>query len=109
MRPALFLVPLLAAAASLPVASPAAAQSCATLGGQLDCGSAPIRKEAKPAQPQPAGQEAGAHGQAEVTVSNRGVSSSLDTRSIDSHGLVEFSFRGSNRAPCRIPPYGSCE
>jgi len=105
MRPALLLVLLVIAAAS-----PAAAQSCATLGGGLDCGAAPGRPAAKaprPPLPGQAGQATQSHGHAETTVSNHGASMTLDNRTIDSHGLVEFGFRGSTRTPCRVPGYGA--
>ncbi len=110
MRPALLLVLLVIAAAS-----PAAAQSCATLGGGLDCGAAPGRPAVKAPRPPLPGQgdrggqgdqAAESHGHAETTVSNHGTSTTLDHQVIDSHGLMEFGFRGSTRTPCRVPGYG---
>ena len=105
MRHVLLLVSLITAAAS-----PAAAQSCATLGGQLDCRAAPTKPPAKSPQSSRAGQDVEMHGTAETTVSNRGVSTTLDNRVIDSHGVVEFGFSGSTNSPCRRAPYRSpCE
>lgn len=102
MRHAPLLVLLVIAAAS-----PAAAQSCATLGGGLDCGAAPSRPAVKsPRAPLP-GQGADVHGYSDTTVSNHGVSTDLNNKAIDSHGIVEFGFSGSTRTPCRIPGYGS--
>ena len=101
MRHALLLVLLIMAAVS-----PAAAQSCATLGGQLDCRGAAAKQPAKPPQPPQARQDVEVQGHAETTVSNRGTSTTLDNRVIDSHGVVEFGFSGSTM-PCRKPGYGA--
>ena len=100
VRPALLLVLSILAAAS-----PAAAQSCATLGGQLDCRAAPSRPPAKSPQSPRAGHDVEFQGSAEATVSNRGVSTTLDSRVIDSHGIVEFGYSGSTGSPCRVGPY----
>ncbi len=91
----------------LAAASPAAAQSCATLGGRLDCGAAPARQPAKAPPPPLPGTDAEVHGYSETTVSNHGVSQTLDNKAIDSHGVVEFGVSGSMRTPCRHPGYGS--
>ena len=105
MRHALFLVLLIMVAAS-----PAAAQSCATLSGRLDCGAAPAKQPAKAPRPARTGQDAQVHGDAEVTVSNRGVSATVNNTVVGNHGVVEFGFRGSTKTPCRLPGYGSpCE
>jgi hypothetical protein len=105
MRHALLLA-LLATAA----ASPAAAQSCATLGGGLNCGAAQARPPAtSPRAPLP-GLDSEHQGYSETSVSNHGTSTTLNDRVIDSHGVMEFGFRGSTRPPCRVPGYGSaCE
>jgi hypothetical protein len=104
MRHALLLILLTIAAAS-----PAAAQSCATLGGGLDCGGAPARPPAKVTPPLP-GQDAESHGYSESKASNHGASTSFNGTVIDSHGLMEFGVNGSTRGPCRRPGYGSlCE
>jgi hypothetical protein len=101
MRRALLLVLSIMAAAS-----PAAAQSCATLGGQLNCSGQPT----KSAPPQRDGHDAEVRGYAETTISNQGASMTLNNNVIDSHGIVEFGFRGSMKTPCRVPGYGSpCE
>ncbi len=106
MRPTLLLV-LLAIAAVSAAASPAGAQSCATLGGGLDCGAAANRPAVKaPRAPLP-GQDAESHGYSETTVSNHGTSTEFNNKVIDSHGVVEFGFTGSTRTPCRIPGYGA--
>jgi hypothetical protein len=102
MRHALLLVLLVMAAAS-----PAAAQSCATLGGGLDCGAAKTRPAVTSHRAPLPGQEAESHGYSETTVSNHGVSTELNNKVIDSHGVVEFGFSGSTRTPCRIPGYGA--
>jgi hypothetical protein len=102
MRPTLLLVLLVMAAAS-----PADAQSCATLGGGLDCGAAPSRPAVKSPRPALPGRDAESHGYTETTVSNHGVSTDLNNKVIDSHGVVEFGFSGSTRTPCRIPGYGA--
>jgi len=102
MRPTLLLGLLVMAAAP-----PAAAQSCATLGGGLDCGAAPSRPVVKPARPALPGQDAESHGYSETTVSTRGASTTLNNKVIDNRGIVEFGFSGSARTPCRIPGYGS--
>ena len=105
MRRALLLVLSITA-----VASPAAAQSCATLGGQLNCSAVPIRQPTKSAPPPRDGQDAEVQGYAETTVSNRGASVILNNTAIDSHGIIEFGFRGSVKTPCRVPGYGTpCE
>src|SRR5262245_63575352 len=105
MRRALLLALLVVTAAA-----PAAAQSCATLGGGLDCGSPPTKRPATPPRPALPGQGAEAHGNSETTVSNRGASTTLDNTIIDSRGIQQFGFRGSARTPCRFPGYGSpCE
>jgi hypothetical protein len=93
----------------LTAASPAAAQSCATLGGGLDCG-APSRQPVKPVRPAPAARDAESHGNVETTLSTEGASTTMNSRTIESHGVTEFGFRGSMRTPCRVPGYGSaCE
>jgi hypothetical protein len=105
MRPALLLVLLFAVAAS-----PAAAQSCATLGGGLDCGGAPARLPAKVAKPPVPANDADAHGYSESKVSNHGASTTFNSSVIDSHGVMELGVNGSTRRPCRLPGYGSaCE
>jgi hypothetical protein len=92
------------------VASPAAAQSCTTLSGQLKCGPAQIRQPTNSRLPLREGQNVQVQGDAETTVSNRGASITLNNNVIDSHGIVEFGFRGSMKTPCRVPGYGSpCE
>ena len=105
MRHVLLLVLLIMLAAS-----PAAAQSCATLDEQLDCRAAPAKQPANPPQPPRASGNAVIQGYAETAVSNRGASATLNNRTIDSHGVVEFGFSGSMKTPCRLPGYGSpCE
>ncbi len=105
MRHALLLALLVAV-----IALPAAAQSCATLGGGLDCGAAPTRAPATARRFPLPGQDSEHQGYAETTVSNHGTSTTLNDRVIDSHGVMEFGFRGSTRRPCRVPGYGSpCE
>ena len=105
MRRALLLILLTIAAAS-----PAAAQSCATLGGGLDCGGAPSRPPAQVVKPALPGQDAESHGYSESKASNHGASTSFNGTVIDSHGLVEFGVNGATRGPCRRPGYGSlCE
>jgi hypothetical protein len=105
MRRALLLVlPIMVAA------SPAAAQSCTTLSGQLNCSADPIGRPTNSRPPSPDGQDVQVQGHAETTVSNRGASMTLNNNVIDSHGIVEFGFRGSMKTPCRVPGYGSpCE
>jgi hypothetical protein len=102
MRHALLLVLLVTAAAS-----PAAAQSCATLGGGLDCGATASRPAVKSPRPPLPGQDAESHGYSETTVSNHGASTTLNNKVTDSRGIVEFGFSGSTRTPCRVPGYGS--
>jgi hypothetical protein len=105
MRCALLLVLSITAAAS-----PAAAQSCANLGGQLNCSVAPIRQPTNSRPPPRDGRDVEVQGYAETTISNRGVSTTLDNNVIDSHGIVEFGFSGSMKTPCRLPGYGTpCE
>jgi hypothetical protein len=105
MRHAALLVVLIMAAAS-----PAAAQSCATLGGQVDCRGAPTRQPATSPQPSRPGRDVDVQGSAETTVSNRGASTTLNNKVIDSHGIMEFGFFGSTKTPCRRPGYGTlCE
>jgi hypothetical protein len=105
MRRALLLVLSVMAAAS-----PAAAQSCATLSGQLNCSADPIRRPTNSRPPSPDGQDVEVQGHTEATVSNRGASVILNNTAIDSHGIVEFGFSGSVKTPCRVPGYGSlCE
>ncbi len=90
-------------------ASPAAAQSCATLSGQLDCRVAPTRQPATSPQPSRADGDVDVQGHAETTVSNHGASTTLNNKVIDSHGIMEFDFFGS-KTPCRRPGYGTlCE
>ncbi len=104
MRHAQIMVLLMMAAAS-----PAAAQSCATLGGQLDCRGAPTRQPANSPQPSRPGRDVDVQGYAETTVSNHGASTTLNNKVIDSHGIMEFGFSGS-RKTCRRPGYGTpCE
>ncbi len=101
MRNTLLWVLLIVAAAS-----PAAAQSCATLGGSLDCGATASRPAVKlPRAPAP-GRSVEQHGYAETTVSNHGTSTEMNNTTIDSHGLMEFGFRGTTQTPCRVPGYG---
>ena len=104
MRPATLLLMLIMAA------SPAAAQSCATLGGGLDCGAAPTRPPTKSPEPSRPGRDADIHGHAEATVSSGGRSSAtVDSTVIDSHGVVEFGF-GAAQTRCRHAGYGTlCE
>jgi hypothetical protein len=104
MRPALLLVLLMMAAAA-----PAAAQSCATLGGGLDCGASPSRPAIKPPRPAPApaGEQAQTERTFETTVSNHGVSTTLKNTVTDSHGVMEFGFSGATGTPCRVPGYGA--
>ena len=105
MRHSLLLVLLIMAAAS-----PAAAQSCATLGGPPDCLVAPTDNGIKSPQLPRAGQDAVVQGYAETTVSNRGVSTTLNNKVIDSHGTLEFGFSGSMKTRCRSTGYGTpCE
>lgn len=85
-------------------ASPAAAQSCATLSGRLDCRGAPTGQPAKSPPPAQAGQAADVQGYAETTISNRGASATIDNRVIDSHGIMEFGISGSTGRPCRYGP-----
>jgi hypothetical protein len=88
-------------------ASPAAAQSCATLGSPAGCDTLPKRPSANsPATPR-AEPKTEMHGSGETTVSNHGASTTLNNSVIDSHGMVEFGFRGSTKTPCRVPGYGS--
>lgn len=102
MRHVLFVFGLIMAAAS-----PAAAQSCATLGGQLDCGAAPTRPPAQSPQPSRPGPDVHVQGNAETTVSSAGgASTTLNNRVIDSHGTVEFGL-GFTKTPCRRPGYGA--
>ena len=89
------------------VVSPAAARSCATLGRQLDCRGAPAKQPANSTQPSRTDQKVKTQGYAETTVSNRGASTDLNNRVIDSHGVFEFGFSGSRMAPCRTPGYGA--
>jgi hypothetical protein len=105
MRRALLLVLSIMVAAS-----PAAAQSCATLGDQLNCNAAPIRQPTNSPPPPRDGQDVEVQGYAETTVSNRGASATLNSNAIDGHGIVEFGFSGSIKTPCRVPGYGTpCE
>ncbi len=94
---------------TIAAASPAAAQSCATLGGGVDCG-VPSRQPVKPLRSPPPARDVESHGNSETTLSNQGASTTLNSTTIDSHGVMEFGFRGSMRTPCRVPGYGSpCE
>ena len=101
MRSVLLLVFLLVAAGST-----ASGQSCATLRNQLDCSAG--QKRAAPAKPpepkasQPTGgsKDLLTDGSAELEVSNRGTATTLQSRGIDSHGVVEFGFSGSNSRNC---------
>ncbi len=102
MRFALFLL-----ACMLAAASPALAQSCATLGDQVDC-KRPVPPARAPAPPPASERDIQMQGSAETTISNRGASTTLDNRIIDSHGMVEFNFRASKTKPCGAAPYG-CE
>ena len=101
MRRALFLLLF-----TLTAMSPAAAQSCSTLGSPVDCGGIPTKQRTQPSQPSRVGQDATVQGDAEVTVSNHGTSTTLNNRVIDSHGIVELEFNGST-SNCRTPGYGS--
>ncbi len=102
-RVLLLVVPVLA------VASSAAAQSCATLGGGLDCRVVPAKPPANPPAPA-AGHHVEVLEHAETTISNHGVSTTLNNRVIDSHGMIEFGFSASTGAPCRSGPYRTpCE
>jgi hypothetical protein len=102
MRPTLLLVVLMIAAAA-----PAAAQSCATLGGGLDCGASPSRPAIKPPPPRPAGEQAQTERTFETSVSNHGVATTFRNSVTDSHGVMEFGFSGATGTPCRIPGYGA--
>ncbi len=102
MHRVLFLVLLTMAAASA-----AAAQSCATLSGQFDCRAAASRPPANSPVAPRAGQDAEVHGYGETTVSNGGVSTTLNHKVIDSHGIVEFGFSGSTGTTCRLPGYST--
>jgi hypothetical protein len=94
----------------LAAASPAAAQSCATLGGQLNCSADPIRQPTNSPPPPRNRQDVEVQGYAEATVSNRGASMTLNDNAVDSHGLIEFGFSGSVKTPCRVSGYGTpCE
>ncbi len=105
MRHAVVLVLLIMA-----TVSPAAAQSCATLGGSLDCRVAPTRHPENSPRSPSAGEDVEVQGHAETTVSNRGASTTLNNRVIDSRGIVEFGFSGSMKTPCRVTGYGTpCE
>ncbi len=110
MHRVLLLVLLMMAAVS-----PAAAQSCATLGSQPDCRPPPAKsppKSPKPSFPEAprAERDVQTQGFSETTVSNYGVSTTLENRVIDHNGIVEFGFRGSTQKPCRRPGYGTlCE
>jgi hypothetical protein len=73
-------------------AAPAVAQSCATLGDQLDCNRAPARAAAVSPSPE---RKFELDGSAETTVSNHGTSTTLNNRAIDTHGIVELEFRAS--------------
>jgi len=90
---------------TLAATSPAAAQSCSTLGSQVDCGGIPTKQRTQPSPP-PRADNVDVQGNAEVEISNRGASTTLNNRVIDSHGIVEFEFNGS-RSNCRTPGYGS--
>jgi hypothetical protein len=100
MRRALLLLLLVMAAA------PAAAQSCATLGGTLDCRGAATKPAANSPRPSRPRQDVEVHGQAETTVSNRGASTTMENRVIDSHGSMEIGISGSIGTPCRRRGYG---
>ncbi len=102
MRHALLAVVLILAAAS-----PAAAQSCATLGGQLNCGVAHPSQATKLPRPSHPAPDTEVHGSAETTVSSGGGSSTtVNDKIIDSHGMVEFGLRSTNTR-CRHPGYGA--
>lgn len=110
MRHAVFALLLMLSTA---LAAPAVAQSCATLGGTLDCRGAAGKPSAKPpakstksAGPAQPRREIVTHGSAETTISNRGVSTTLDNRVIDSHGSMEIGIGGSVGGPCRRRGYG---
>ncbi len=101
MRHALAFLLILAAA------SPVAAQSCATMGGQLDCGAAPPRKGTQWLRASRSAPDVEVHGSAEATVSSGGGSSStVNQKVIDSHGMMEFGLRSTNTR-CRHPGYGA--
>ncbi len=110
MQRALLLVLLMAAAVW-----PAAGQSCATLGSQPDCRAAPSKPPAKSPQAHSAEtpraeRDVQTQGYSETTVSNSGVSTTLENRVVDQNGIVEFGFHGSTQKPCRRPGYGTlCE
>lgn len=101
MRSVLLLVFLLVTAGSS-----ASAQSCATLGNQLDCGAGPKRaataKAPQSKAPQPTGgsKDVLVDGHGEMTVSNQGAAATLQNRVIDSHGIVEFGLSGSMGQNC---------
>jgi hypothetical protein len=107
MRHALLLLLL-----SMAATSTAAAQSCSTLGSQIDCRVAPTKQPTNKqptnsSQPARASQDVEVQGDAETTVSNSGVSTTLNNRIIDSQGVVEFGLSGSANTPCRVPGYGA--
>jgi hypothetical protein len=105
MRHALLLLLSIIAAAS-----PAAAQSCATLSGQLDCRRSAARQKVHSPPPARAGQDTQVQGDAEVTISNRGASATLNNTVVGSQGVVEFGITGSTTMPCRLPRFGApCE
>jgi hypothetical protein len=91
-------------------AAPVMAQSCATLGSQVDCRAA-ARNEQVSQSSRPAGnQNVQVQGQAETTFSNRGVSTTFENKVIDSHGVVEFGFHGSTGPACGVHKYvAGCE
>jgi hypothetical protein len=78
-------------------ASPARAQSCATIGDQVDC-RRPVPAARAPAHPPERNIEM--QGSAKATISNTGASTTLNKRVIDSHGIVEFDFRTLENKRC---------
>src|SRR5689334_13259233 len=78
----------------LPAATPAFAQSCATLGGQVDCKRPGYTPRARTQLPS-SERKSEVQGSAEATISNRGTSTTMNNRVIDSHGVMEFEFRAS--------------
>ena len=90
---------LLLLASMLAAASPALAQSCATIGDQIDC-RRPVPATRAPAHPSAPKRNIEMQGSAETTISNTGASTTLNNRVIDSHGIMEFDFRTSKNKRC---------
>jgi hypothetical protein len=91
-------------------ASPVMAQACATLGSQVDCRAATKNEQVNRSSRPPGEQNIQVQGHAETTVSNHGVSTTFENKVIDSHGVVEFGFRGSSGTVCGGRKYvAGCE